>query len=51
MRDPSIYIEIKTSNLRLSELMAEIEKLKDEHPDEEIFMDGDLYAVIGRPRK
>lgn len=45
-----IYIDIKTCDMTLSEVMAEIQRLIDEHPDEEIFMDGDAYAIVGRKR-
>ena len=31
--------------------VALAEKLIAEHPDQEIFMDGDAYAIVGRPKK
>ena len=46
----TIYIEIRTCDLTLSQVMARIVELQAEHPDQEIFMDGDAYAVVGRTR-
>ena len=39
-----IYIDIRTCELTLAEVMAEVQRLIEEHPDQEIFMDGDGYA-------
>ena len=50
MRPDTVYIDIRTSDLTLSQMMAEIRRLQEEHPDEEIFMDGDEYAIVGRRR-
>lgn len=47
----TIYIPIRTCELTLSEMMAEIARLQREHPEQEIFMDGDAYAIVGRSRK
>lgn len=44
------FIDVRTSELTLSELIEEIGRLQMEHPDMEILMDGDLYAVVGRRR-
>lgn len=46
-----IYIDIRTCELTLGQVMKEVDKLIAEHPDQEIFMDGDVYAIVGRPRK
>ena len=51
MSDLKVYIKIKASNLRMSEFMAEIRRIQAEHPDEEIFIDGDLCALVGRARR
>ena len=45
-----IYIDIRTCELTLSEVMAEVQRLIEEHPDQEIFMDGDAYDIRGRDR-
>lgn len=49
--DPDhVYIDIRTCELTLSQVMRRIAELQREHPDEEIFMDGDLYAIVGHRR-
>lgn len=50
MMPDTAYIDIRTCDLTLSQVMAEIARIQDEHPDEEIFMDGDLRAIVGRRR-
>lgn len=50
MEPDHVYIDIRTCELTLSQVMARIAELQREHPDEEIFMDGDLYAIVGRRR-
>ena len=45
-----IYIDIRTCELTLREVMAEVQRLIEEHPDQEIFMDGDGYDIRGRDR-
>ena len=44
------FIDIKTCDLTLSQVMERIGQLQAEHPHLEIFMDGDSYAIVGRPR-
>ena len=50
MTDLHTYIEIKASNLRMSEFIEEVKRIQAQHPDEEIFIDGDLYALVGRQK-
>lgn len=50
MMPDTVHIDIMTCDLTLSQMMAEIRRLQEEHPDEEIFMDGDLRAIVGRRR-
>ena len=45
-----IYIDIRTCELTLQEVMEEVQRLIEEHPDQEIFMDGDGYDIRGRDR-
>lgn len=47
----TVYIDIRTCDLKLSEFIDAIARLQAEHPDEEVFMDGDAYAVVGRTRE
>lgn len=44
----TVLIDIRTSPLSLSEVLDEVNRLKSMHPDMEIFMDGDAYAIVGR---
>lgn len=46
----TVYIDIRNCGLTLGQMMAEVGKLIREHPDEEIFMDGDAFAIVGRKR-
>lgn len=43
-----ILIDIATCGLTLSQVMDEIGRYQRELPDHEIFMDGDLYAIVAR---
>ena len=51
MRPDQVYIDIRTCDLTLSQVMARVAELQEEHPDQEIFMDGDVYAIVGRHRE
>ena len=50
MEPDRIFIDVKTSDLTLSQVLAEVEWIKKEYPQYDIFMDGDLYAIVGRRR-
>lgn len=50
MEPDTVYIDIRTCDLTLSQVMARIVTLQAEHPEQEIFMDGDAYAIVGRRR-
>lgn len=50
MESDKIFIDIKTCGLTLAQVLEEVERLKKEYPDYEIFLDGDAYAVVGRRR-
>jgi len=45
-----IFIDIRTSDLTLAQVIQEIQKIQDENPDYEIFLDGDAHAIAGRKR-
>lgn len=47
----AVYIDVRTCGLTMSQMMVRIAELQEEHPDQEILMDGDLYAVVGRRRR
>ena len=50
MEPDKVFIDIRTCDLTLSQVMARIITLQAEHPEQEIFMDGDAYAIVGRRR-
>ena len=50
MRPLTVYIDIATSTMTLSEVMTEVYNLVRTHPEQDIFMDGDEYAIVGRDR-
>ena len=48
MEPDKILIDMRTCELTMSQVMAEIKRLKEEYPGYEIFMDGDSYAIVAR---
>ena len=50
MEPDKVFIDIRTCELTLGQVMAEVERLQREYSDYEIFMDGDVYAIVGRRR-
>jgi hypothetical protein len=45
-----IFIDVRDSDLTLSEIFRKIEEIQSEHPDLDIFLDGDMHAIRGLPR-
>ncbi|MDH4123408.1 MAG: hypothetical protein OEV21_04950 [Thermoplasmata archaeon] len=41
----------KSTNLSLSEVLEKIRALQEQHPDLDVFFDGDEYAICSRPRR
>lgn len=50
MEPDRVFIDVRTCNMTLAQVMVEITRLQAEYPDYEIFMDGDAYAIVGRHR-
>lgn len=50
MTEVRVYIPLRACDLTLSQVVEKVEALKKAHPDEEIFLDGDMYAIVGRKR-
>lgn len=50
MEPDKIFIDIKTSELTLAQVLQEIQRIQAENPDYEIFLDGDAHAIAGRRR-
>lgn len=48
--EPTILIDIRTTDLTLHEAMEYIHKYQSEHPDMEVWLDGDLYSVVACQR-
>jgi hypothetical protein len=46
-----VFIDVRTSDLTLSEIFRHIEIIQSDNPDLEIFLDGDRHAIVGRKRK
>lgn len=46
-----VYIDLRATPLPLGEIMSKVQELIAEHPDEEIIMDGDAFAIIGRKKE
>lgn len=44
----TVLIDIATCELTLSEVMHQIRQWQVEYPNDEIFMDGDAYAIVRR---
>ncbi|MDO5853100.1 MAG: hypothetical protein Q4Q62_03400 [Thermoplasmata archaeon] len=51
MEPDRVFIDIRTCDMTLSQVMLEIARLQEENPDLEVFMDGDRYAIVGRRRR
>lgn len=51
MEPDKVLIDIRTTELTLAQVMAEVERFQKEYPDHEIFMDGDAYAIVARRRR
>lgn len=48
-----VLVKIKKDNTELSlrEVLERIQELQAQHPDEDVFFDGDEYAICVRPKK
>lgn len=47
MRPDGSLIHIRTSKLTLGQVMETVAILQEAHPDFDIYMDGDEYAIVG----
>jgi len=47
----TVYQPIATYDGTMADCIELIEALSREHPDQEIFLDGDAYAIVGSPRR
>lgn len=51
MRPDTFYIDIKTCDMTFAQVIAEVDCLQAEHPDEVICLDGSTYAIVGIPKE
>lgn len=43
-----IHIDVSTSDLTIAQVLREVEKIRAEHPDREVFLDGDSRSIMSR---
>lgn len=48
MEPDSILIDIKTCGMTLQQVTDKANSYMKEHPDYEVFMDGDAYSIVAR---
>ena len=46
-----VLVDIRTCKLTLGEVMKMIGEYQATHPGREVWMDGDAYAIMSRPRE
>lgn len=46
-----VLIDVRTCELKLSEVMRMIEEYRQSNPDREVWLDGDTYAVVSKLRE
>ena len=44
------YIDFHKSKMTMAQVLHAVEVIKQNHPDEEIYMDGDTFAIVGKKR-
>jgi hypothetical protein len=44
----TVFIDMRTCELTIAQVFAEVKRLQEEHPNLEIFLDGDARAIVGR---
>ena len=51
--DKKICFKIKRDdpNVTLNDVLKKIEEIRKKHPDQEVYFDGDEYAVVSRPKR
>jgi hypothetical protein len=50
--EKKVHIKLdKNGDLTLREVLKKIEEIQAQHPDLDVFFDGDEYAISSRPKK
>ena len=45
-----VIMDVDDSDMTLSEIFQLVERYQSEHPEMDIYLDGDRRAIMGRPR-
>jgi len=49
--EKQVHVKIQKDDLTsLRDVMARCQEIQDQHPELDVFWDGDLYAICSRPR-
>lgn len=46
-----VVVDVSACGLVLSEVMRMIEEYKEANPDRDVWLDGDMYAIVSKPRE
>lgn len=46
-----VVVDVRACGLVLSEVMRMIEECKEANPDRDVWLDGDMYAIVSKPRE
>lgn len=46
-----LIMDVDDSDLTLSQILAMVESFQSEHPDMDVYLDGDRRAIMGRPHQ
>ena len=44
-----VIMDVDDSNMTLSEILQMVDRFQSEHPDMDVYLDGDRRAILGRP--
>ena len=46
-----VVVDVRACGLVLSEVMMMVEEYKEANPDRDVWLDGDMYAIVSKPRE
>ncbi len=46
-----VVVDVRACGLVLSEVMRMIEEYREANPDRDVWLDGDMYAIVSKPRE
>jgi len=47
----TVLMDVSDPNLTLSQIMSMMEKYREDHPDMDVYIDGDARVIMARPLK